>query len=69
MNSSFRSPIDLIAITQLLLLQFHPWEKIIKGEIVMDDVVSEEESCCGDEEAKAETLKNEDQNKEDVVVV
>ena len=68
-NSSLHSPINLIAITHLLLLQFHPWEKIIKGEIVIDDVVAEEESCCGDEEAKVETLKKEDENKEDVVVV
>ena len=68
-NSSLHSPINLIAITHLLLLQLHPWEKIRKGEIVIDDVVAEEESCCGDEEAKAETLKTEDENKEDVLLV
>ena len=50
-------------------MQFHPWEKIIRGEIVTDDVVAEEESFCRDEEAEAETLKKEDDYKEDVMVV
>ena len=36
----------IIKMTLYYLLQYHPWEKIITGEIVDYDKV-EEDSCCG----------------------
>ena len=54
------------------MLQFHPWEKIITGQVVTDDVAAEEVSTCkeeadGEVEAEADTLKKDEENKGELV--
>ena len=53
-----------------MLLQYHPWEKIITGQVVTDDVVAEKESGCKEEaavEVEGDTLNKAEENNEELV--